>query len=33
MTEEEAFTIADHKTPADIISDMVQERLTATVSP
>jgi len=25
--------IADHKTPADIISDMVQERLTATVSP
>ena len=25
--------IADHKTPADIISDMVQERLTAAVSP
>jgi len=24
--------IADHKTPADIISDMVQEKLTATAS-
>jgi len=24
--------IADHKTPADIISDMVHERLTATAS-
>jgi len=30
MTEEETFAIADHKTTADIINDMVQERLTAT---